>query len=85
MSIVIHDVAVENRILRHMGTIGASTAEEALSQLLDTQEEQDRWLLENRTGIRAKIRCGIDELNRGEGIPEEELDSFLAQMKSQSE
>jgi hypothetical protein len=41
-----------------------------LLRLLDTQEEQDRWLLENRDEIKAKIRRGIAQLDRGEGIPE---------------
>jgi len=41
--------------------------------LLETQEEQDRWLLENRGAINSKIRRGIAELDRGEGISEGEL------------
>jgi hypothetical protein len=49
--------------------MGAATPEEALLRLLDTQEEQDRWLLENRSAINAKIRRGIEQLDRGEGIP----------------
>ena len=39
-------------------------------RLLDTQKEQDRWLLGNREEINAKIRRGIAQLDRGEGIPE---------------
>ena len=53
--------------------------------LLETQEEQDRWLLENKAAINAKIRRGIDQLDRGEGIPEDQLDGYLAKLKSQSE
>jgi len=37
--------------------------------LLDTQQELDRWLLDNRDLINAKIRRGIEQLDRGEGIP----------------
>jgi len=37
--------------------------------LLETQEEQDRWLLENRETANAKIRSGINQLDRGEEIP----------------
>jgi hypothetical protein len=51
-----------------METTGAASAEEALEQLLDTQQELDRWLLENRDVINAKIRRGIDQLDRGKGI-----------------
>jgi hypothetical protein len=55
-----------------------------LLHLLDTQEEQDRWLLENREAINAKIRLGIDQLNRGQGIPEDQLDAHLAKLKNQT-
>ena len=42
--------------------------------LLETQEEQDRWLIDNRDAINAKIRRGIAQLDRGEGIPEDLTD-----------
>jgi hypothetical protein len=51
-------------------------------RLLETQEEQDRWLLENRETINAKIERGIDQLDRGEGIPEGRLDAYLADLRS---
>jgi hypothetical protein len=53
-----------------------------LLRLLDTQEEQDRWQLENREEINAKIRRGVAQLDRGEGIPEDQLDAYLAKLKS---
>jgi len=52
--------------------------------LLETQEEQDRWLLGNREAINAKIRRGIEQLDRSEGIPEDQLDAHLAHLKSQT-
>ena len=52
--------------------------------LLETQEEQDRWLLENRETINAKIIRGIEQLDRGEGIPEDQLDAHLGKLKSQT-
>jgi hypothetical protein len=52
--------------------------------LLETQEEQDRWLLENRETANAKIRSGINQLDRGEEIPEDQLDTYLAKLKSQT-
>jgi len=57
----------------------------SLLRLLETQEEQDRWLLENRAEIDAKIRRGIEQLDRGEGIPEDQLDGYLAELKAQPE
>ena len=53
-------------------------------RLLETQEEQDRWLLGNREAINAKIRRGIEQLDRSEGIPEDQLDAHLAHLKSQT-
>jgi hypothetical protein len=63
---------------------GAAGEEEALLRLLETQEEQDRWLLENKNDINAKIRRGIDQLDRGEGILEDQLDAYL-QLKAKPE
>jgi len=69
VNIEIHDAALEARIQKQIQATGSSSVEEVLLRLLETQEEQDRWLLENRDAINAKIRCGIDQLDRGEGIP----------------
>jgi hypothetical protein len=54
-------------------------------RLLETQEEQDRWLLAGREAIRSKIRLGLDQLQRGEGIPEDQLNSHLAKLKAKLE
>jgi hypothetical protein len=39
----------------------------------------------NRQTVDAKIRKGIEELNRGAGIPEDELDAHLEPLKAQPE
>jgi hypothetical protein len=52
--------------------------------LLQTQEEQDRCLLAIRETANAKMNSGIDQLDRGEGIPEDQLDAYLAKLKSQT-
>ncbi len=83
MNIDIRDSMLEARIHRHMEATGAASPEEVLLRLLDTQEEQDRWLLENRASINVKIRLGIEQLDRGEGIHEDQLDAHLAKLKSQ--
>ena len=84
MHIEIHDTALEARLQKQIQATGAVSAEEALLHLLETQEEQDRWLLENKAAINAKIRRGIDQLDRGEGIPEDQLNGYLAKLKAQS-
>jgi len=70
-------------IQKQLQTTGSASLEEVLRSLLETQEEQDRWLLEVRETANAKIRSGIDQLDRGEGIPEGQLDAHLAKLKSQ--
>jgi hypothetical protein len=82
MNIEIHDAALEARIQKLLRTTGSSSVEEVLLHMVETQEEQDRWLSENRAMVNAKIKTGIDQLDRGEGIPE--LDAHLAKLKSQS-
>jgi hypothetical protein len=85
MQIEIHNADLEARIRRQIQATGASTPEEALLHLLETQEEQDRWLMENRETINTKIRRGIEQLERGEGIPEDQLDAYLAEQKAKPE
>jgi len=81
MTIEIRDASLEARIRKQLAT-GSSSVEEVLLRLLDTQEEQDRWLLENREEINAKIRRGIAQLDRGEGIPEDQIDAHLAKLRT---
>jgi hypothetical protein len=85
MNIEIRDAALQARIQKQLQTTGSASVEEVLQRLLETQEEQDRWLLENREQINVKIRRGVDQLNRGEGIPEDGLDEYLARLKAQPE
>jgi len=83
VSIEIRDAALEARIQKQLRATSSGSVEEVLLHLLDTQEEQDRWLLENHEAINAKIRRGIDQLNR-EGIPEDQLDAHVAKLKNQT-
>jgi hypothetical protein len=85
MNIEIRDAALEARLQKQLQATGSGSVEEVLLRLLETQEEQDRWLLENRETIDAKIKRGIDQLDRGEGIPENRLDAYLADLKAKSD
>jgi hypothetical protein len=76
MTIQIRDAALEGRIQKQLEATGSGSVEELLLRLLEAQEEQDRWLLENSDSIKGKIQRGLDQLDRGEGIPEDRLDSF---------
>ena len=85
MKIEIRDAALEARIQKQLQATGSGSVEEVLVRLLETQEEQDRWLLENRDAINAKIQRGLDQLDRGGGIPENQLDAYLAKLKNKPE
>jgi len=85
MTIEIRDAKLEARLKKQLQASGSSTVEEVLLRLLETQEEQDRWLSENRETINAKIQRGIEQLDRGEGISEDQLDSHLARLKAKPE
>ena len=84
MNIEIHDAALEDRIRKQLEATGSTSVEEVLVRLLETQEEQDRWLLENRNAINSKIQRGLAELNRGDGISEDRLDAHLKELKAKS-
>jgi hypothetical protein len=85
MNIEIRDPALEARVKKQLRATGSASLEEVLLRLLETQEEQDRWLSENRETINAKIRRGIEQLDRGQGIPEDHLDAHLTDLKAKPE
>lgn len=85
MNIQIRNQALEARIQKQIEASGSASVEDVLLRLLETQEEQDRWLLENKEANDAKIRRGIEQLDRGEGIPEDRLDDYLTDLKSKPE
>jgi predicted transcriptional regulator len=85
MNIEIRNAALQARIQKQLESTGSGSVEEVLQRLLETQEEQDRWLLENRDAINAKIRRGIAQLDRGEGIPEDRVDAYLKELKAKAE
>ncbi|PYX08434.1 MAG: type II toxin-antitoxin system ParD family antitoxin [Acidobacteria bacterium] len=85
MNIEIRDRALQARLQKQLEATGSASVEEVLLRLLETQEEQDRWLQENKEAINAKIRRGIAQLDRGEGIPQDQVDAYLKELKSKPE
>ena len=85
MTIQIRDAALEAKLQKQLEATGSGSVEELLLRLLESQEEQDRWLMENTAGIRAKIQRGLGQLDRGEGISEKRLDAYLAELKAKPE
>ncbi len=84
MNIEIRDTALQARLQTQLEATGSGSVEELLGHLLETQEQQDRWLLENRETIDAKLRRGISQLDRGEGIPEDQVEARLKALKAKS-
>ena len=85
MNIEIRNASLQARTQKQLEATGSASVEEVLLRLLETQEEQDRWLQENKDAIDAKIRRGIAQLDRGEGVPEERVDAYLKELKAQPE
>lgn len=81
MTIEIRDAEIEARLRKQLQATGSGSVEEVLLHLLETQDEQDCWLVENREAIAAKIKSGIDQLNPGKGISEEQLSAHLTKLK----
>jgi len=59
VTIQIRDASLEARIRKQLQATGSSSVEEVLLRLLDTQEEQDRWLLEVQACMRWKTELGL--------------------------
>ena len=76
MSIEIRDPKLVERI-QHLAESHGLASEEILARALNTQEEQDRWLADQRLPNDAKIARGIAQLDRGEGIPAERVPEYL--------
>jgi Arc/MetJ-type ribon-helix-helix transcriptional regulator len=75
----------EYRIAEALRSGAYDSKEDVIDRALEVLHERDEWLMANRQGIDAKIHKGIEELERGEGIPEDELDAYLERLKAQPE
>jgi Arc/MetJ-type ribon-helix-helix transcriptional regulator len=75
----------ERRIAEALRSGAYSNTDDVIDRALEVLHEQDEWLTANRQSIEVKIRSGIAELERGEGIPEDELDAYLQRLKAQPE
>ena len=73
----------EHRIAEALRTGAYPSADDVIDRALEVLREQDEWLAANREAINAKIHLGVAELERGEGIPEDQLDAHLERLKAQ--
>jgi putative addiction module CopG family antidote len=75
----------EQRIADALRSGAYGSEDEVIDRALDALREQDGWLSAYRTAIDEKIGVGIAEMERGEGIPEDQLNSHLARLKATPE
>jgi Arc/MetJ-type ribon-helix-helix transcriptional regulator len=75
----------EHRIAEALRSGAYNSPNDVIDRALEVLHEQDEWLMANCQAIDTKIRSGIAELERGEGIPEDELDAYIARLKAQPE
>src|SRR5689334_5244463 len=66
----------EHRIAEALRSGAYESPDDVINNALEVLHERDEWLFANRQMIDAKIQRGIAELDRGEGIPEDELDAY---------
>jgi len=71
--------------IQHLAESHGIASEEILARALNTQEEQDRWLADQRLLNDAKIARGIAQLERGEGISSEHVADYLKAHRSRPE
>ena len=75
----------EHRIAQALQSGAYQNTDDVIGQALEILHERDEWLLANRQVVEAKIRTGLAELSRGEGIAEDKLDEHLKSLKSRPE
>jgi Arc/MetJ-type ribon-helix-helix transcriptional regulator len=75
----------EHRVAEALRSGAYSSTDDVIDRALDVLHEQDEWLAAHRQEMERKIRTGIEELEKGEGIPEDELDAYLERLKAQPE
>ena len=76
MNIEIRDATLEARIQKQLEATRSASVEEVLLRLLDTEEEQDRWLLEKREAVQG---AAIDPKDR---IEIEDLRSEISELEA---
>ncbi|MFY9844891.1 MAG: hypothetical protein WA718_21575 [Terriglobales bacterium] len=82
MTIEINRPEIEALIRQRLHSGAFESVEDVLFDALEIQREREAWLRENKDAINAKIERGLAQLERGEGIPGDELRKRLAADKT---
>ena len=64
---------IEALIQQRLHSGAFESVEDVLFDALEVQAEREAWLQENKEAINAKIERGLAQLDKGEGIPGEDL------------
>jgi Arc/MetJ-type ribon-helix-helix transcriptional regulator len=75
----------EHRVAAALRSGAYRSSHDVIDRALELLHERDEWLMADREANDAKTRTAIEELESGEGISKGELDSQLAQLKTQPE
>ena len=78
MTIEINRPEIEALIQQRLHSGAFESVEDVLFDALEIQSEREAWLQENKEAINAKIDRGLAQLDRGEGIPGDDLRIRLA-------
>ena len=78
MTIEIKRPEIEALIQERLHSGGFETVDDVLFDALEMQREREAWLQENKEAISAKIDRGLVQLDRDEGIADDELRGRLA-------
>jgi antitoxin ParD1/3/4 len=73
MTIQINRPEIEALIQQRLHSGAFESVEDVLFDALEIQGEREAWLQENKDAINAKIERGLTQLDRGEGIPGDDL------------
>ena len=73
MTIQINRPEIEALIQERLHSGVFESVEDVLIDALEMQGEREAWLQENKEAINAKIERGLTQLDRGEGIPGDQL------------
>ncbi len=78
MTIQINRPEIEALIQARLHSGAFQSIEDVLFDALEMQSEREAWLQDNKEAINAKIERGLAQLDRGEGIPGDQLRTRLA-------
>ena len=74
----------DEKLIQELLESGAfRTPEEVIHDALAARFAEMDWMLEDRDAIDAKIARGLEQLDRGEGIPGDELAAHLEKYKAE--